>query len=660
MSWIQKLHETYEQCFDAPQFSNHPLLPISHAIQQAHIEVTLDHKGNFRRAQTVQKVETILPATEKSAARTSGEAPHPLCDKVQYCASDYTKHGGKKKSYFLGYAKQLTSWCESRFSHPKAKAILEYIRKGTVVADLIREKVLHVGDDKLLLTEWKSDSPTPDVFKYLTAKDGKRDQGDALIRWRVEVPGDPVPETWEDKSLREAWGSFDAHQSQHKEDDTASRNAGFRHGSGKVHKPQLGLCMVTGKTMLLATNHPKRLRHGGDGAKLISSNDIDGYTFRGRFLGADEACSVGFEVTQRAHSALRWLIARQAFRSGDQVVLAWAISGKSLPDLFDNSAQMFGLESTEEDAAPVYQGDAGQTFAVRLKRYIAGYRTRLGSTDAIVIMALDSATPGRMAITYYRELTGSEFLERIQQWHESCAWHQNLGKNLKFVGVPSPRDIAEAAYGRQVEGKSGEKLRKATVERLLPCIIDGRPIPRDIVESTVRRAVNRPGLEKWEWEKNLGIACALFRGHHKQRSYEMALELDRTSRDYLFGRLLAVAERIEDMALYLAKENRGTSAAKLMQRFADHPYSTWRTIELSLVPYKTRLRSRSPGFLVHMEKLIDDIICTFRGQDFMSEARLSGEFLLGYHCQRQALWQKSEATNAEENTENQTDEGVLR
>lgn len=657
MSWIQKLHETYERCYDAPQFSNHPLLPISHAIQQAHIEVTLDHKGNFRRAQIVQKVETILPATEKSAARTSGEAPHPLCDKVQYCASDYPKHGGKKKSYYPGYAKQLTTWCESSFSHPKARAVLEYVRKGTVVADLVREKVLHVGDDKFLLTAWKSDLPTPDIFKYLTAKEGGRDQGDALIRWRVEMPEDPVPETWEDKSLREAWVAFDAYQSQHQDDDTASRSTVSRLKRGKDHKPQQGLCMVTGKTMLLATNHPKRLRHGGDGAKLISSNDTDGYTFRGRFLGADEACSVGFEVTQKAHSALRWLIARQAFRSGDQVVVAWAVSGKLLPDPFANSAQMFGLETEQKDVAPAYQGDAGQAFAVRLKKYIAGYRARLGSTDEIVVMALDSATPGRMAITYYRELTGSEFLERIQLWHESCAWYQNFGKNLKFVGVPSPRDIAEAAYGRQVEGKSGEKLRKATVERLLPCIIDGRPIPRDLVESTVRRTANRSGLEKWEWEKNLGIACALFRGHHKQRSYQMPLEQDRTSRDYLFGRLLAVAERIEDMALYLANEKRDTSAAKLMQRFADHPYSTWRTIELSLAPYKTRLRTRSPGFLVNMEKLLDGIICTFRGQDFMSEARLSGEFLLGYHCQRQALWPKSESTNAEKSTETQTDQG---
>jgi CRISPR-associated protein Csd1 len=228
---------------------------------------------------------------------------------------------------------------------------------------------------------------------------------------------------------------------------------------------------------------------------------------------------------------------------------------------------------------------------------------------------------------------------------------------LKFVGVPSPRDIAEAGYGRQVEGKSGEKLCKATVERLLPCIIDGQPIPRDIVESTVRKTANRSGLKKWEWEKNLGIACALFRGHHKERSYKMALELDRTSRDYLFGRLLAVADRIEGLALHLADEKRDTNAAKLMQRFADHPYSTWRTIELSLIPYKTRLRAKSPGFLVNMEKLIDGIVCTFNGQDFMREAKLSGEFLLGYHCQRQALWPKSESTKAEETTENQINQG---
>ena len=646
MSWIQKLHETYELCAGLPLFSSNPLLPISHTTQQAHIEIVIDGSGNFRRASVVSKEDqtTLIPCTEESGGR-AGSKPknHPLCDKLQYVAGDYRELGGEVTVGFAkeeeephrSYLKDLEAWGASPDGHLKLAAILTYVRKKHVVHDLVRERLLPLDSQGKLLKKWDGDKKdVPAIFKVIPAGSSPED---AFIRWHVEIANDPEPAIWKDKEIMDAWIRYYASQ-----------------------QTKHGLCMVTGNETILAEQHPAKLRNAGDKAKLISSNDTSGYTFRGRFIDAVQACGVGFVVTQQAHKALQWLLdfeRRQAFRNGNQVIVAWAVSGKSLPDLFNNSAQMFGLESREEDVAPAYQGDAGQAFAVRLKRYIAGYRTRLGPTDAIVVMALDSATPGRMAITYYRELSGSEFLERIQLWHESCAWHQNFGKNLKFVGVPSPRDITEAAYGRQVEGKSGEKLRKATVERLLPCIIDGRPIPRDIVESTVRSAVNRPGLEKWEWEKNLGIACALFRGHHKQRSYEMALELDRTSRDYLFGRLLAVAERIEDMALYLAKENRGTSAAKLMQRFADHPYSTWRTIELSLAPYKTRLRSRSPGFLVNMEKLLDGIICTFRGQDFMSEARLSGEFLLGYHCQRQALWPKSESTNAEETTETQTDQG---
>lgn len=646
MSWIQKLHETYELCAGLPQFTSNPLLPISHTTQQAHIEIVIDGSGNFRRANVVSKEDqtTLIPCTEESGGR-AGSKPknHPLCDKLQYVAGDYRKLGGEVTIGFAkeeeephrSYLKDLEAWVASPDGHRKLAAILTYVRKKHVVHDLVRERLLPLDSQGKLLKIWDGDKKdVPAIFKVIPA--GSRPE-DAFIRWHVEIANDPETAIWKDKEIKDAWIRYYASQ-----------------------QTKHGLCMVTGNETILAEQHPAKLRNAGDKAKLISSNDTSGYTFRGRFIDAVQACGVGFVVTQQAHKALQWLLdfeRRQAFRNGNQVIVAWAVSGKSLPDLFGNSAQMFGLESREEDAAPAYRGDAGQAFAVRLKNYIAGYRARLGSTDAIVVMALDSATPGRMAITYYRELTGSEFLERIQRWHESYAWHQNFGKNFKFVGGPSPRDITEAACGRQVEGKSGEKLRKATVERLLPCIIDGRPIPRDIVESAVRGAVNRPGLEKWEWEKNLGIACALFRGHHNQRSYEMALELDRTSRDYLFGRLLAVAERIEDMALYLAKENRGTSAAKLMQRFADHPYSTWRTIELSLVPYKTRLRSRSPGFLVNMEKLLDGIICTFRGQDFMSEARLSGEFLLGYHCQRQALWPKSESTNAEETTETHTDQG---
>ena len=38
-----------------------------------------------------------------------------------------------------------------------------------------------------------------------------------------------------------------------------------------------------------------------------------------------------------------------------------------------------------------------------------------------------------------------------------------------------------------------------------------------------------------------------------------------------------------------------------------------------------------------LDKLHDEVVALFKGNDFMDDSKLSGEFLLGYHCQRRAL-----------------------
>ena len=451
-----------------------------------------------------------------------------------------------------------------------------------------------------------------------------------FVRWRIELPHNPLSNTWEDRSLIKSWIDFD-----------------------RKKNGEMGFCIVTGKSQRICQNHSRFIRSSGDGAKLISGNDFSGYTFRGRFTDKKgdyekQACSVGYEVSQKAHNALRWLIGRQAFKNGEQVIVAWAVSGHEIPSPFASTYALFGIEIEEEKPVPQSsRGDAGQAFGRRLTKLISGYRAQLGSAKEIVVMGLDSASPGRMAMIFYRELTGSELLDRIQSWHENLAWHQHYSKEVRFVGAPSPKEIAETAYGRRLD----DKLSKTTIERLLPCIIDGQRIPRDLVESAVRSTCNRLALEHWEFEKHLGITCALFKCYFaERRNYQMALEEDRTTRDYLYGRLLAIAEHIENRALYIAGENRETSAARLMQRFADRPCSTWRTIELSLSPYKTRLRANRPTFLNEMEKQLDGVISRFQEQDFLDERRLSGEFLLAYHCQRQDLWTKKELKTDEEHS----------
>lgn len=622
MGWIQKLYETYEKCAGAPQFAAEPLMPVFHTLKQAHIEIVLDKSGTFLRAQCVQKEETVIPATEDSAGRTSGCQPHPLCDKIQYCAADYPKFKGRKPSYHSQYKELLARWCSSDSCDSKALAVLAYVERGTVVADLVTANVLICSGDGELLTEWRGELPTPEILKLLPSKKDQRtqetlrDQGDAFVRWCVEVPGSLVTATWEDENTRKAWIEF------------CSKTDSER-----------GLCFVTGENAPLAANHPKRIRHSADGAKLISSNDTSGYTFRGRFETASEACGVAAEVTQKAHTALRWLIARQGGPkgAGEQAFVAWSVGGKKIPNPLKNTADLFMDDignSAEPIVPPLYAGDAGQELSLRLKRLIAGYGAKFAPSEEVIVMGLDSASPGRMAITFYRELQGSEFLARVQDWHESHAWKQRYSKELTFIGAPAPKDIVEAAFGR----KADDKLRKAVVESLVPCIVDGRLVPHNLVDACVRRASNRVALEATDWEKALGIACGLFRGNLRKEGYLMSLEEGRTTRDYLFGRMLAIAEHIEQRALFVAEEKRDTNAAKLMHRFADRPCSTWRTLEIALAPSRARLRANRAGMLLGLEKELDKVTGLFRTEDFVSDSKLSGEFLLGYHCQRAALW----------------------
>lgn len=666
MSWIQKLYETYERCAGHPRFAadGDPLLPLQHTMQNAQVEVTLDGQGRFVRAAVVDKerAPTLVPCTEGSASRTGSKpVPHPLCDKLQYLAADFRAHGGEVTIGFQkeegqphrDYREQLEAWATA-MPHPKLEAIVAYVRAGTLTADLIRARILPVDADGLLLK--KASLEDKKNFPLWAVMPAGQPPENAFVRWRVDVPGRADSGTWEDESLVEAWSAYVRQQA-----DTTM------------------LCMVTGRDKVpVARLHPAKIRHAADKAKLISANDGSGFTFRGRFTDGDglQACSVGDDVTQKAHSALRWLVGRQAYRKGGQVYVAWAVSGAPVPPPLESSPLPGLAQSLWEDApeptvdvlplaAPEHGRDAGQSFALKLRRVMRGYAAGLGPAEDIMVMGVDSATPGRMSIIFYRELAGSEFLARLEDWHLALAWPQRVtlepegGKKGKSrvvwpVCAPSPSRIAEAAYGRRLD----DKLRNATTERLLACIVDGRALPRDLVESCVRRAANRPvsvqKKDQYEWEQTLGVACALYKGYwarypraDERRTYSMTLDPQRSTRDYLYGRLLAVAEHLEEGALRLAGEKRPATAARLMQRFADRPYSTWRTIELSLVPYTQRLQARRPGSLRFLKTLMGTICDQFNPDEFVSDARLSGEFLLGYHCQLQDLHIKHAANAVE-------------
>lgn len=647
MSWMQKLYRTYESILEQGVTDHaEPLTPVGHTIQNAHIVIVIDGQGNFQTARVMPpKTAILLPATESSENRTSGEAPHPLADKIQYVANDYADYGGEKKAYFDGYLKQLKAWCESPFTHPKVQAVLNYVAKGRVVADLVEAGIFPLDSNGKVLNKWETEGDAPPIFSVLPKTKGEIEFGSALVCWQVEIAGDVHSQTWTDKTIQQSWADYAASE-----------------------KAEKGFCLVQGEEAVISTMHPAKLRHTGDKAKLISSNDTAGYTFRGRFATAEEAASVSADVSAKAHSALRWLISRQGIRNGDQVTVAWAISGKPVPSpMKDISSEIdwdnldiSAVENPDEIAAqrlpensetsPNWSVNIGRAAAQIIKKKLHGYQAELKAHEQISLIMLDSATPGRMALTYYQEFLPANYFANLNAWIDDFSWYQrysveipNGKKNDKrtqwrFV-PPSPYSIAEAVYGKSLS----DTLKKQLYARLLPVIAGGTsvPIPEDLVRQSFQAACNPNGCENWEWQRNIGVACALYKGwrarHHdlsQRRTYPMSLDTQNRSRDYLYGRLLAVAENTESYALYLAGEKRATTAERYMQRFAEHPFATWRNIELALKPYQERLRNNGKDTGA---QAIGEIMELFATDDFTCDDKLSGEFLLGYHCQKMEI-----------------------
>lgn len=629
MSWLLNLYNTYKENREQVGIigvrrngKEYTLLPVSHTTQNAHIEVTVDSEGNFLKAVVIDKSDssTLIPCTEASASRTSTTiAPYPIHDKLIYVAGDYNDYvqAKKQREHYQKYVELLGEWAHSPYAVSKVKSIYRYVSKGGLMRDLIEEGVLTVDSSKKLISKWDSKyaqfyPEKPQIFSAVTAE-----QESAFVRFTVHEAGQVSESVWKDNGMYASFIQF--------------------------YELKLGnreLCYVTGEYKPSTDKHANKIRNAGDKAKLISANDTSGFTFRGRFDESGEAARISYDVSQKAHNALKWLINRQGKIIDNRVFLVWGNNKVDIPDIADDSVDVLEAfletDQSQQHVQPVAL--TYREFAEEFNKALRGHRLKLlkemdEARSRINILLLDSATPGRMAVLYYRNLDVQHYFQRIENWHAQCAWLHRYRKDksgFEFYGAPSTKDIAFAAYG----SKANDKVVKGLMERVLPCIIDNKRLPGDIVRSAVQRASNPQSMERWEWEKTLSITCALIKS--VTGGYDMALDHSNDDRSYLFGRLLALADILERRVLREQDVNRATNALRYMNSFARYPERTWKTIQASLQPYQVRLGARSTD----ISKVMDEVLSKFNFEQFNNEP-LSGKFLLGFSSQRHDWYQRS-------------------
>lgn len=638
MGLWQNLSYSYEQNIETLK-SIYPLSATSISNNSDIIAViVIDEKGNFRSAKKIDKkskatkkspssslVTINVPVTEESMGRSNSIAPHPVFD--QYV---YLKGSGEK---FEAYLTQLKKFSEFTLATEQIKSIYQYVKKRTVTSDLSDIKL----NDK------------------------------TFIIFEVELPGMPS-RVWENIDFFEAWHQYYCEKKRTRA--TQKQWAESQLLDSKKHTPAekknikelielkdaISLDYISGaEQQPIAIFHPKKISNASANSKLISDNDKTNYTFRGKFSGSFEAVSIGYETSQKAHQFLRYLINDRGYYCGEQVILSLTIGSTEniLPPPLEDTKSIYDMMQasqtrTDTDSQIILRAITGFDYTEALNKSLSGfgYAKTLNQHAKTAVIALDAATTGRLSITFYRELDRTEYLENIAKWHDSCKWHQKFWDNeankyIPFIGAPAVDKIIETIHGLPRSGKDESyiKIKKSARERLLRCIFDGAFLPKDNVIAAIRRAssplaiVRNGKFDRTGFDRILSTSCALIRKYYsqdKKEDYKLSIELDRTDRDYLYGRLLGAADKLEEYALKKKGNERVVTAAiRHMQTFAQHPFRTWQTIHSCLNPY---IQTVKRGFEFQE---IETIKNQFVSVDiFENDLPLNGSYLIAYYHER--------------------------
>lgn len=608
MGLMQRALETYDAL--APKYAGVyiegqvPLAPVAHITKRMNIEISIGLDGSFHSAKKTDEV-VIIPSTDMAEKRTSTAiAPYPLSENIGYL---YEKNNEK----YQKYVRQLQAWSDYDASNQVLKAILTYVQSGNIVQDLYKCGLIKLDEDM----------------------NPKKDE---KITWRV-IGCDP------ERTSRNI-GLFNSFIQFYEE--THSLESGE-----SLADREKDVCMIIGRQLPVSIGYGKSIVPSYGNAKLISSNDKDGYTYRGRFVDAEQALSVSYEAVQKVQNVLRWLVSNQSVPLGKRTFLCWNPEGIQLPK--DDPDTLFGFRSEPSITLSDYQSN--------LEKALKGYRRNITDDNKAVIMCFDGTTDnaGRLSVVYYNELQASDFLDRLYEWNESCCW-----LNGRFgIQSPSLYKIINYAYGgprkETINGKEtveficDDKVTAQQMQRLIVCRLEKAPIPIDIVRALIIRCSNlqlyaHMALKDAKKGGNIEViddllftACAVIRkfrmGQPKKEEWKLALEPHRKNRSYQYGRLLAVMEKAE-RDTYKDNEKREPNAIRYQSRFVRSPQNAEATIMLQLkTAYYPQL---SPATRVFYEKLIEEIKFEISECQEKWNAPLEDTYLMGYYLQKRELYQK--------------------
>lgn len=208
------------------------IIPIAHTRIKPNVKVLIDESGNFVGAMLNEQDRFTIPCTIESESRTSGCAPHPIHDNMQYLCNEYDDQKCKEKHE--SYMKQLKEYIEE-VDDELAKSVYRFLKKG-----LLRECIKDFLG-KVNLPEEKVMICFVMVTRETLTRASMSDEYEGFCLYALRA-GDGQDFQWRDYYLKKL-------------------------------EPN-GICSITGKPDFIPPTYPKAIRNSRDAAKLFVGGSI--------------------------------------------------------------------------------------------------------------------------------------------------------------------------------------------------------------------------------------------------------------------------------------------------------------------------------------------------------------------------------------------------
>jgi CRISPR-associated protein Csd1 len=294
-----------------------------------------------------------------------------------------------------------------------------------------------------------------------------------------------------------------------------------------------------------------------------------------------------------------------------------------------------------------------------------GHDPALDNPSAFYALTLSGAQ-GRVVVRGWFESTVSEVARNLALHFADLAIVRNTPKP-KERDLPPQLPLHALLQSLAVQGKS-ENVPPALAGQLVEAALRGTPYPFSILQRAVERARAEIGKTGWADLERRDARAALVKAVLNRRwrragssMKEVRTDMDpsNTQSGYLLGRLMAVIERLQQIAL-------GDVNASVTDRYFSAASAAPRAVFVRLLKgsrHHARKAKDDDGKAkaAHwLEKQLDDLVSRFDPGSGGFPPHLSleqqGLFVLGYHQQRHWLWQSKAARQAAAEAESVTTE----